>query len=208
MPRLRQRMLEDLQGRNDSPHTIRGYILAVKQFAGHFSRSPRTTGCGRDPSLSALPASREEARPRNGEEPHLRLAISLQEDSEKAPSGLRRPALSQAASPVADRAPPRGADAADRGRAQPPVSHPADAALRHRRAPNGSRFRFSVGRGLDRHGGRQSLAGHRSQQREGAPMPGRCALGVPSRTRSPSRARPLGYIQCQYGLNELGYTHF
>ncbi len=40
MTYLRQRMLEELQRRNYSHHTIRSYLRHVSDFARHFHRSP------------------------------------------------------------------------------------------------------------------------------------------------------------------------
>jgi integrase/recombinase XerD len=41
---LRQRMLEELQRRNYSSETIRGYIFAVREFAEHYGKSPEGVG--------------------------------------------------------------------------------------------------------------------------------------------------------------------
>ena len=44
MTPLRQRMLEDMQIRNYSPHTIDGYLRYAAQFAKHFGTSPDRLG--------------------------------------------------------------------------------------------------------------------------------------------------------------------
>ena len=44
MTALRQRMIEDMQLRNFSPHTQEAYVRAVAKFAKHFGRAPDLLG--------------------------------------------------------------------------------------------------------------------------------------------------------------------
>ena len=46
MTPLRQRMIEDMQVRNLSPHTIDCYVRQVTLFARYFNRSPELLGPG------------------------------------------------------------------------------------------------------------------------------------------------------------------
>ena len=89
MTTLRKRMLEDLQRRNYNPDCIRGYVLAVEQFANHFNKSPELMGPGRNRAVSASLAAREKACPGHHRASHGRIAFSLQENIEAPRSGLR-----------------------------------------------------------------------------------------------------------------------
>ena len=44
MTSLRQRMTEDMQVRNLSPHTQNSYVQQVSLFARHFNKSPEELG--------------------------------------------------------------------------------------------------------------------------------------------------------------------
>ena len=61
MTPLRQRMIEDMQVRNLSPHTIDCYVRQVALFARYFNRSPELLGPRRDTCLSAASGARAKA---------------------------------------------------------------------------------------------------------------------------------------------------
>ena len=104
MTSLRQRVLDELQRRNYSPATTRGYILAIKQFAEYFGKSPERLGGDEIRQFETSLAPGEEARPRHGRRTHVGAAFSLQEDIEAAGYRLRRPDLSEGSPEAAGRA--------------------------------------------------------------------------------------------------------
>ena len=54
MTPLRQRMIEDMQVRNLSPHTIDCYVRQVALFARYFNRSPSCSGPTRYGPISCI----------------------------------------------------------------------------------------------------------------------------------------------------------
>ena len=61
MTPVRQRMTEDMQVRNLSPHTQTSYVQQVSLFARYFGKSPELLGPRRDSCLPGLPDQRKEA---------------------------------------------------------------------------------------------------------------------------------------------------
>ena len=57
MTPLRQRMLEDMQIRNYSPHTIDGYLRYAAQFAKHFHTSPDRFGPRTSAPINSISSS-------------------------------------------------------------------------------------------------------------------------------------------------------
>jgi hypothetical protein len=60
---LRERMTEDMQVRNLSPHTQSSYLQRVSLFARYFRMSPDALNPRAHPDLPDLPREREEAGP-------------------------------------------------------------------------------------------------------------------------------------------------
>ena len=95
MTSLRQRVLDELQRRNYSPATTRGYILAIKQFADYFGKSPERLGGAEIRQFETYLLRDIEARPRHGRRTHVGAAFSLQENTEAARHRVRRLGLSE-----------------------------------------------------------------------------------------------------------------
>ena len=87
MTELRQRMLEELQRRNFSSSTIRGYIRTVRDFAAHFRKPPDQLGVEqvrrfqlhmlRDQKLASFPAPPERCRQPVGADHHTRIQAEV-----------------------------------------------------------------------------------------------------------------------------------
>ena len=86
---LRQRVLDELQRRNYSPATTRGYILAIKQFADYFGKSPERLGGDEIRQFETYLLRDKKLAPRHGRRTHVGAAFSLPEDPEAAGHRLR-----------------------------------------------------------------------------------------------------------------------
>jgi len=103
---LRQRVLDELQRRNYSPETTRGYILAIKQFAEYFGKSPEQLGGQEIRQFQLHLLKDKKLAPGTVEGRMSALRFLLQEDPKTARYRLRRSGLSKDASEAAGRAEP------------------------------------------------------------------------------------------------------
>ena len=89
MTSLRQRVLDELQRRNYSNATTRGYILAIKQFADYFGKSPELLGGDEIREFETYLLRDKKLAPTRSRGAHVGLAFSLQQDTETAGRCLR-----------------------------------------------------------------------------------------------------------------------
>src|SRR5437868_8946578 len=78
MTPLRQRMTEDMQVRNLSPHTQASYIQQVSLFARYFSKSPELLGPEEIRAYQIYLNKRKEAGHQFDSHRHIRPPLSLQ----------------------------------------------------------------------------------------------------------------------------------
>lgn len=97
MTPLRQRMLEELQRRNYSSATIRGYNLAVKQFAEYFGKPPDRLGATHVKRFPVVLVAGKKTRSWHSRDANVGVAILLQEDAQAARHAFRRPSIPQKA---------------------------------------------------------------------------------------------------------------
>jgi integrase/recombinase XerD len=75
MTPLRQRMLEDLQLRNYSEHTIRAYLRGVADFAKHFGTSPAHLGPEQVRTYQLFLVQEKQVAWPSGSDIHVMLAL-------------------------------------------------------------------------------------------------------------------------------------
>ena len=89
MTKLRQRMVEELQRRNYSEATIRGYVLAIKQFADYFGKPPDRLGATHIQRFQWYLLQERKLAPVTVEIRNVGLAVLLQEDAQTPRHPLR-----------------------------------------------------------------------------------------------------------------------
>ena len=82
MTQLRKQMLEELQRRNYSQTTVKGYLKVVEAFAKYFHRSPDQLGPEQIRAYQAYLFTETKAECAHGRAPHGSFALLLLQDTE------------------------------------------------------------------------------------------------------------------------------
>ncbi len=134
MTALRQRMLEDMQIRNLSPHTQRAYLENVARFARHFHRSPAALGPEEIRTYQVPLTCETKARSQFDRDRRLRAALSLQDHAQAPVVVPRCDPRTEKAAALAGGAQPRRSDPLSHLCRAPRPSDDPDDLLRRRPA--------------------------------------------------------------------------
>jgi site-specific recombinase XerD len=128
-------MLEELQRRNYSPSTSRGYILAVKQFAEYFNKSPEQLGAEDVRRFQLYLLNEKKLASGTVEMRMSALRFLYKKTLKRRDIWTRRSHLSQDSPEAAGDLEYGRGDAADRGSVELAASYDSDGSLRNGHSP-------------------------------------------------------------------------